>query len=108
MSFHEPEQHFLNLGGGEFKSRSNSDSRGHRKSESEIRFSTLQRKKPSIHRDMSDDPNTLENMEVKKWNCPKENLWTPTVQAVTEYKMIRDGTDILKLSIQFGNQIICR
>jgi len=95
MSFHEPDQLFPNLGlPGEFKTRSNSDSRGHRKSESEIRFSTLQRKKPSIHRDLSDDPRTLEDIEVKKWNCPKENLWTPTVQAVTEYKMIRDGTYI--------------
>lgn len=90
MSFHEQE-HFQLTSGGEFKVRSNSDSRGHRKSESEIRFSTLQKKRPSMQRDMSDDPNTLESMVSKKWNCPEKNLWSPTVQAITEYKMIKDG-----------------
>ncbi|XP_066254164.1 uncharacterized protein [Euwallacea similis] len=94
MSFQEHEHFQFNSNMSEFKTRSNSDSRGHRKSESEIKFSTLQ-KRPTIHRDMSDDPNTLETMAAKKWCCPERNLWSPTVQAITEYKMIRDGDKVM-------------
>ncbi|XP_050297655.1 uncharacterized protein LOC126737017 isoform X2 [Anthonomus grandis grandis] len=94
MSFHEQE-HFQIFAVAEFKARSNSDSRGHRKSESEIKFSTLQRKRPSIQRDLSDDPNNLESIVLRKWSCPEKNLWTPTVQAISEYKMIRDGDKVM-------------
>ncbi|KAL1509146.1 hypothetical protein ABEB36_003931 [Hypothenemus hampei] len=93
MSFHEQDHCVFTH--SEFKARSNSDSRGHRKSESEIKFSTLQKKRPSIYRDMSDDPNTLENIAAKNWNCPEKILWTPTIEAITEYEMIRDGDKVM-------------
>ncbi|XP_076273257.1 uncharacterized protein LOC143204552 isoform X2 [Rhynchophorus ferrugineus] len=95
MSFQEPE-HFPANPNGEFKIRSNSDSRsGHRKSESEIKFSTLQKHKPPIHRDMSDDRTTLEHLAAKKWNCPEKNLWNPSIEAIYEYKMIKDGDKVM-------------
>ncbi|KAH1020042.1 hypothetical protein HUJ04_009771 [Dendroctonus ponderosae] len=91
LSFHEQDQSMA----GQFKARSNFDSRGHRKSESEIRFSTLQMKRSTIQRDLSDDPNTLENMAARKWSCPEKNLWSPVIQAITEYKMIKDGDKVM-------------
>lgn len=94
MSFHEQE-HFQSSNNGEIKTRSNSDSRGHRKSDSEIKFSTLQKQRPTFQRDMSDDPKTLENMAANKWHCPEKNLWTPSMEAIVEHKMIKDGDKIM-------------
>ncbi|KAJ8947704.1 hypothetical protein NQ318_001543, partial [Aromia moschata] len=90
LSFHEQEQ-FLS----ETKTRSNSDSLyGHRKSESEIRFSTLQKQKPRIFRELSDDVQLLENMAAR-WNCPQKTIWQPAVEAITEYDMIKDGDKVM-------------
>lgn len=95
MSFQEHE-HFPSCGVGELKTRSNSDSRsGHRKSESEIKYSTLQKHKPPIHRDMSDDRNTLEHLAARRWNCPEKNLWNPVMDAIGEFKMIKDGDKVM-------------
>ncbi|KAJ8971596.1 hypothetical protein NQ314_000621, partial [Rhamnusium bicolor] len=91
LSFHEQE-HFLN---SEIKARSNSESlHGHRKSESEIRFSTLQKQRPRIFRELSDDVQLLENMAAKL-NCPQKTIWQPAVEAITEYDMIQDGDKVM-------------
>lgn len=103
LSFHEQEQSIA----GQFKARSNSDSRGHRKSDSEIRFSTLQKKRSTIQRDLSDDPNTLENMASRKWSCPEKNLWCPVIQAITEYKMIKDGKHFFFHKLVLGLKHSC-
>ncbi|XP_060531194.1 uncharacterized protein LOC132704897 isoform X2 [Cylas formicarius] len=91
MSFHEQDGNQ----NSEFKGRSQSDSRGHRKSESDIRFSTLQKHRPTIHRDMSDDAQNLERLISRPWICSEKTLWKSAVEAITEYKMIKDGDKVM-------------
>ncbi|CAH1106305.1 unnamed protein product [Psylliodes chrysocephalus] len=91
LSFHEQE-HFPN---GEFKSRSNSESlHAPRKSESEIKFSTLQKHRPRIFRDLSDDHHLLEVM-ANRYNSPPKTIWEPSLEAISEFEMVKNGDKIM-------------
>lgn len=102
LSFHEQE-HFSN---NEFKTRSNSESlHGHRKSESEIKFSTLQKQRPKIFRDFSDDASLLETV-ANRWNCPQKTILDPTMEAIAEYNMIKDGDKVM-ICLSGGKDSLC-
>ncbi|XP_064215241.1 uncharacterized protein LOC658498 isoform X2 [Tribolium castaneum] len=87
LSFHE--QEYLS---NEFaKTRSNSESLA-RKSESEVKFSTLQKQKQKYIRTTSDS-GALE--AASKWMCSPKSIWQPTMEAIQEFEMIKDGDNVM-------------
>ncbi|RZC42997.1 uncharacterized protein BDFB_005852, partial [Asbolus verrucosus] len=89
LSFHE--QEYLS---NEFaKTRSNSESLTNRKSETdEVKFSTLQKQKQKYTRTASDS-GALE--AATKWMCSPKTIWQPTVEAIQEFEMIKDGDNVM-------------
>lgn len=88
LSFHE--QEYL---ANETKARSNSESLTNRKTGTdEIRFSTLQKQKQKYMRTASDSA-ALDSSS--KWVCPPKTIWQPSVEALQEFEMIKDGDKVM-------------
>jgi hypothetical protein len=89
LSFHEQES----LSNEFAKTRSNSESLANRKTESdEVKFSTLQKQKQKYIRTTSDS-GALE--AASKWMCSPKTIWQPTVEAIQEFEMIKDGDNVM-------------
>lgn len=98
LSFHEQE-HFTNEFAKRRSSSESSASRQLRQESEKLRYSTLQRQNKSelIERNNGDE---MENLRVtnpagSKFICTPKNIWQPTVEAIQEYEMIKDGDKVM-------------
>ncbi|XP_045480005.1 uncharacterized protein LOC123684683 [Harmonia axyridis] len=74
------------------KERSSSESLGHRKTDKcEIKFSTLQKQRP--FRESQEDPDCGKPNNGLK--CHSKNIWEPSLEALQEFKMIKDGDKVM-------------
>lgn len=85
LSFHELEH-------GEYARRSSAERQP---------FYNEKLKKRTLHRhsensDSSEsDKSSNESVNSTKWICPPKNIWQPTVEAMQEYEMIKNGDKIM-------------
>ncbi|KAL3265952.1 hypothetical protein HHI36_010140, partial [Cryptolaemus montrouzieri] len=74
------------------KTRSSSECLGQRKIEkNDIRYSTLQKQRP-FRESMSESDSTKPSETLR---CPSKNIWAPSLEALQEFKMIRDGDKVM-------------
>lgn len=69
------------------------------------RYSTLQKQRPTIFRDLSDDSHVLENL-ASRWNACQKTIWQPTIEAINKFNMIKDGDKVM-VCLSGGKDSLC-
>lgn len=88
LSFHE-----VDNSGEYLKTRSSSDASQRRTERSDIRFSTLQKQK--TFRESLDEDSSKSTSESEILKNPPKNIWQPSLEALQEFQMIKDGDKVM-------------